>query len=107
MSLPLAVIERPGGKPYRARKQPEAFYWHGEDSGYDDRYGVTVMRTHDIDRATALARRLFDNYVGNADEYPLPDPELVWFRFTPWGCETVPAHIRGAVPCVYFEVIER
>jgi hypothetical protein len=100
------VVERPGLKPYRARKPPASQFWDDENS---DRYGVVVLRTHDIERATVLAVAEFARSIGEMPE-PFPVPTTTWLRLVPWGgdggsFENAHPGERGAIPCVEFESI--
>jgi hypothetical protein len=102
------VVERPGMAPYRAKKAPTAQYWGDDDPPY--RYGVTVLRTHDVGRARRLAAGCFRWINGEVPD-PFPEPSVEWLRLVPWGgdggsYEHAKAGDRGAIPCVVFEVNE-
>jgi hypothetical protein len=98
MTAELAVVERPNGKVYRARKAPGVFLIDNPHLGETE---VMVIRTHDADRATALAateaRRC-----GIEWEEPVP-ATISWARESirdgePWWEFD---DVRG-VPCVVF-----
>jgi hypothetical protein len=109
-SLTPCVVERPGARPYKAKKPPAAQYW-SDDECSSTRYGVVVVRTHDIETATDLAIAEF-RYQGEELPDPMPQGVQRWLRLVPWGgdggsYEDVPPGCRGSIPCVSFEVFIR
>lgn len=105
MSAELAVIERPNGKTYRAKKPP-----HAMPTGYDgDVEGVTVMRTHAVEAARELALAELRRY-DSAAEWVLGNPRTDWGHWRPdrytdglaWE-----SHGNGTgTPAVHFDVEE-
>lgn len=97
------VAVRPDGRLYRARKRPISVGY-----GDDHHYGVVVLRTHDIDIATALAywrwRHLYDT------RDPLPAAMAGWTKLVPWDWSGYgdssfigqAGFEKGSVPCVWF-----
>lgn len=75
MSAPL--LTRPNGKPYRPRSEVRVENY----TTTDDMTAVVVIGTHDVDRATELARERWewDN------DPPLPAGVRRWWRLVPWG----------------------
>ena len=93
------LIERPNGKPYRARKV--VAYVVG-----DDPEGVLVLGTHDVDRAQVLADQMAA-YVAGAD-FVAASPETGWWRD---GMEMgerqwVTDEVRGRAGVLFREIVE-
>lgn len=93
----LAVVRRPNGKVYRARKPPCI---RGYDTDGELDHWCAVMRTHDVDYARRVARPFVTNCIDIAN------PELVWLRESiregePW-IEHDP--IRGVPAVVFLEL---
>lgn len=70
-----AVVARPNGKTYRARKQPSIRMYTDRDE-YDC---VVVLRTHDIQLAVELA----SNLIGELELNPTV-AYTDWWRDVPW-----------------------
>lgn len=77
-----AVVERPNGKTYRARKAPVAQLL---DDGDGFPTGVMVERTHDVAVARDLA--LAEMRTWDCEEWPMSEPQLVWVHQRPDGPE--------------------
>ncbi len=91
----LAVVTRPNGKVYRARK---AIIQVGF-TDWDEDAWVAILRTHDIAAATAIATPYQLSY--------LATPELGWLRKTirdgePW----YEYDAVSGVPCVLFREVD-
>jgi hypothetical protein len=98
MTATLAVVERPNGKAYRARKPACAFVIENDHLGESE---VMVIRTHDVDLARALAAAEADRH-GIEWAEPVPAARS-WAREAirdgdPWWEYD---EIRG-VPCIVF-----
>lgn len=104
----METIDRPGMRPYKAKKPPTGQWFDNEET--DGSYGVLVFRTHDIERARKLAEQVWRE---NGYEGPLiPEDVEVrtgWTKLLPWGGDnghwtssTVP--LPGYIPFVVFEV---
>jgi hypothetical protein len=94
----LAVVERPNGKTYRARKAPCALVIDNPHLGETE---ILVLRTHDGDRAQELAKAEAQRH-GIEWEEPVPGTQS-WTRETirdgdPWF-EFDDVH---GVPCIVF-----
>lgn len=94
----LAVVERPNGKIYRARKAPE---YRGYRDDHRDEDWVGVIRTHDVDLARQIARPFV------CSGLDLDRPILSWWRETirdgePW----IEGDSVNGVPCVLFQEID-
>ena len=68
------MIQRPDGRPYRARKLV-AYSVTDEDEIVA---GAVVFGTHDPQRAQSLAQEVIDRDLGGG--YMPADPSLVWWR---------------------------
>jgi hypothetical protein len=106
----LAVVERPGMRPYRAKKPPIAQWFDNDET--DGRCGVFVIRTHDREAATVLARATWRIHGPDGPDMP-GDVQVTsgWTRLVPWGGPTgdgmweISATPRpGYLPYVGFEV---
>lgn len=98
----MAVVTRPSGKVYRARRRPfvEFLMWN-------DGSAVLCTFTHDVERVTDDARALWAGEVGT----DLPEPQLIWIKKVPWdalgqGWDTtimaVSGDTKGSTPAVLF-----
>lgn len=103
MADELAVVERPNGKTYRAKK-PLAAQVLDDGDGFPT--GVMVERTHDVDAAREAA--LVEMRVWDCEEWTVGAPRLVWVRQRPDGPERFmyePDEERGC-PAVQFSLTE-
>lgn len=74
--LALAVVERPNGKTYRAKKPPSV----EEYVDHEDCTCIVVIRTHDVDLATTLAANEIRSYdLDPANAY------RSWWRLVPFN----------------------
>lgn len=91
----LAVLTRPNGKAYRARKAPSVV--GPVDCEDDGRTYVMVLRTHDTDLAYPLA----EARIPTSPEHP----HLSWERIgMAWGEQKWIRDDERGIPCVIFEV---
>lgn len=74
--IPLVPIERPDGRTYRPRKVVGE-RWEN-DAWMDERCGVVILGTHDVERATEFATELL-RYWYDPDYVPVK-PEVGWWR---------------------------
>lgn len=96
-------VARPDGTAYRARKAPRVEEFATPDASCG---GFLVIRTHDVDVATALV----DAYWRGMFDVPLPAPLHRWVRLVPWDDEgghdmswlDANPRDRGAIPAVEF-----
>ena len=103
----LAVIERPGMSPYRARALPIAYLW--DNDGWDDRFGVVVARTHDLGIAEEMADILTRQFgYGGMDK---SEVQIGWVKQVPRKGDLIWLFEAKAkpnwAPGVWFEVDRR
>jgi hypothetical protein len=91
----MTTLKRPNGKTYRSRLEPEAV-WCGEDSDI-----ITVLRTHDLELAEALATALALRDSTDLSTFGKPSREWLREGYQSGELMLLPDAARG-FPCVVY-----